>query len=233
MEIDIDNNLRKENIPSKNKSPNLIDTHGNINQSNNIIAQKNDEGASLEKKSENKITPNKPYKNPIKSVCETRLIKDVEELKNNKEIGKICPILIHDYNYIKEANTFEMIIEFKNYFCAKFMFPHGYPFEPPIITFLSGIKLSNIFDWEGHILLEYTKASKWTPAFWLSSLVKSMELLIAEDSQKNLSPTIQHEDKIKKYGKRKWDDYLRLENDLFKGDYYVINALNKTIKGVK
>jgi ubiquitin-protein ligase len=138
------------------------------------------------------------------SVCERRLIKDLEELKKNENIGKFCKIIVHDYTKIQDSYNFEMIIEFVNYCSVKFIFPSDYPFVPPIISYHSGNRLPNLFDSEGNVILENAKESNWTPILWLSTLVNSIELLISECSNNTIS-------KKRKYGKRKWGEYLNSE----------------------
>ena len=165
----------------------------------------------------------------IISSCERRLIKDNEELKKNENIGKFCEILVHNYKKIADSNDFEMIIEFKNYFSLKFIFTPDYPFSPPLISYYSGVKFPYIFDTNGNILLENTQKSKWTPIIWLSTLVHSIELLISENCNNSLFVP-----KAEKYGKRKWNDYLKEEKKSLTGvDSFVLNQLDRNLKGVK
>ena len=166
------------------------------------------------------------------SNSERRLKKDLNELKNNKNVGKICKVIINDYKKIIDTQNFEMIIEFKNYFSTKFIFFSDYPFSPPSITFLSGNKFPNIFDTEGNILLETIKKQNWTPILWLSTLINSIELLLPKEginynkinSKEILIP------KEKKYGKRKWDNFLKEEKSNSKSDISEINVLKKKLK---
>lgn len=138
------------------------------------------------------------------SSSERRLIKDLEELKKNEKIGKLCKIIVHDYQQIPESFNFEMIIEFVNYCSIKFVFPSDYPFVPPLISYHSGNRLPCLFDLNGNIILENSKPSNWTPTLWLSTLVNSIELIISESSNNTIS-------KKTKYGKRKWNEYLSKE----------------------
>ena len=138
------------------------------------------------------------------SICEGRLIKDLEELKKNEKIGKFCKIIVHDYIQIQDSYNFEMIIEFMNYCSVKFVFPSDYPFVPPLISYHSGNKLPYLFDSDGNAILENSKPSNWTPILWLSTLVNSIEILISKYSNKTISKKL-------KYGKRKWGEYLNKE----------------------
>ena len=170
--------------------------------------------------------------NSIISSCERRLIKDIEELKNNKNIGKICEIIIKDYKRINDTYNFEMIIEFKNYFSVKFVFYSDYPFSPPEICFHSGQKYTNIFDSNGNILLENAKNTKWTPILWLSTLVISIEFLISKIELNKNKQNSFNSTKIK-YQKRKWNYYLNEEKKNFKNDLSKLDELTKTLKKMK
>ena len=169
------------------------------------------------------------------SSCERRLIKDVDELRKNETIGKVCKIYINDYKRINNSDNFQMIIEFANFFSVKFVFSPEYPFMPPTISYHSGIKFPFVFNSDGNIILENAKKSNWTPILWLSSLVNSIELLIL----KGLNSEIYNTNKIMfipkkmKYGKRKWDEYLKEEKELYKNNISIINQISRTIKGLK
>ena len=169
------------------------------------------------------------------SSCERRLIKDVDELRKNETIGKVCKIYINDYKRINNSDNFQMIIEFANFFSVKFVFSPEYPFMPPTISYHSGIKFPFLFNSDGNIILENAKKSNWTPILWLSSLVNSIELLIL----KGLNSEIYNTNKIMfipkkmKYGKRKWDEYLKEEKELYKNNISIINQISRTIKGLK
>ena len=230
MEIESDLDFYGQNISSNKDlntkiyhSPDLNNENTNTKESSNQIME---------------IFPKRvfTYKKPtnLLSTCEIRLKKDIEELKKNKNIGKVCPIKINDYQRIQDTDNFQMIIDFVNYFSAKFVFPSDYPFEPPIITFYSGEKLPFIFDSDGNIMLENSKKLNWTPIFWVSTLVNSIELLILKGLNHNIFNTkIINLPKKMKYGKRKWDDYIKEEKSVFKNNTSIINELTKTLKGLK
>lgn len=164
-------------------------------------------------------------KQAISSV-EARLIKDMEELKKNKEIGKYCEVKINEYKQRKETNEYELIIEYKNYFSVIFIFGHDYPFSPPKIFYHSGLKLPYIFDEHGNVLLENTKNSKWTPALFVSHFVISIEILISKGLNKN------EDNSNTKYGKRKWNDYLKEEKKIFINDVSIIKILDNNLKKI-
>lgn len=235
----IPNNINFSNLNYNQNQNNLINPDNTYspylgnNQFINISSNDN-EGNNNKNISQKLVKETKPKS--IKSSCEIRLIKDLNELKNNKNIGKHCEIIVGDYTKIKDTNNFQLIIDFKNYFSVKCVFLPEYPFVPPIMTFYSGNKSPYIFDSEGNILLENAKKSNWTPIFWLSTLINSIELLIVKalnNNNKNSNCDLMFVPPIIKYGKRKWVDYVKDETDMFKDDDYVINELNKTIKGVK
>ena len=170
----------------------------------------------------------------IMSSCERRLIKDIDELKKNKNIGKVCEIKINDYEKNYDEENFQMKIEFVNYFSIKFIFSKDYPFEPPIISYYSGKILPFVFDPNGNIILENIKKSKWTPIIWLSTIVKTIELLILKYLNNNMQKdNILFIPKKMKYVKRKWDDYLKEEKYIFKNNNSTLNELSKTIKRLK
>ena len=199
----------------------------NTKYSNSFFEKKKNDSIFYYKK----LLPEKDSQTIISS-CERRLKKDIDELKNNKNIGKICEITVKDYNRINDTYNFEMIVEFKNYFSVKFVFYQDYPFSPPNICFHSGQKYSNIFDLDGNILLDDAKKSKWTPILWLSTLIISIELLISKNGLNNSvnNPL----DSLKmKYQKRKWNDYLNEEKKNFNIDFSKLDNLTKTLKKIK
>ena len=215
IDLDLDNVISSNTNDSNQKDNALIDI--NINQDNckkqeitNFSEEKNTientnsiiEDITILGKFNYRRTSNASSHNI--SVCERRLIKDLEELKKNENIGKFCKIVVHDYTKIQDSYNFEMIIEFVNYCSIKFIFPSDYPFVPPIISYHSGNRLPNLFDSEGNVILENAKESNWTPILWLSTLVNSIELLISKCSNNIIS-------KKGKYGKRKWGEYLNSE----------------------
>ena len=160
----------------------------------------------------------------IKSSSEARLIKDLEELRKNKDVGKYCEVKINDYKRIKDTDNFQMIVEFKNYFSVQIVFTPDYPFSPPIISHYSGIKPSHIFDENGYILLENTKKSKWTPTLYISHFIISIEILISKELNNNIENM-----NFGKYCKRKWNDYLRDEKKIFNNDESISDQLSNRI----
>lgn len=167
----------------------------------------------------------------IISSSERRLMKDLEEIKKNEKIGKICQVKINEYKRIEDTDNFEMIIEFKNYFSAKFEFLQDYPFSPPIISYHSGIKIPNIFDSDGKMLLENADKTKWTPILWLSTLIISIEQLILNNSKNDKNnPIFMIIDLSSKYKKRNWDDYLEGEKSYYPS---LPKELFQTIKYLK
>ena len=146
------------------------------------------------------------------SLCEQRLISDIAEYKRSQIVGTICKT--HFNNYIKNNDKFELIIEFINYFSVKFIFDQNYPITPPCIVYHNGLKIKNIFDIHGNVLIESIKKENWNKSIWLSTLVFYIELLISKETEgkSNLELNNYSNDRKEKYGKRKWNDYVNEEN---------------------
>ena len=167
----------------------------------------------------------KAIKKPVISLNETRLKKDINELKKNDGIEKICQIRINDYIKMQETNNIKMIVEFVDFFSLEFIFTSEYPFEPPIISYHSGNKIPLLFDSDGKIILEETKKQNWTPIIWLSGIIKSIEELLSKCPRSFIPGKM-------KYTKRKWDDYITEEKSLLCNEN-IINELNKDIRAYK
>ena len=173
------------------------------------------------------------------TLCEGRLQNDLAELKRSKIFGKIVEIKFED-NYRKiDDNKLELLIEFVSFFVVKFTFNSDYPCSPPIITYVSGLKLKHIFDENGNVLIESIKKNNWTPSIWLSTLVYSIELLISSGlncenngSQNNLTNYFTNLKK-KKYGKRNWDAYLDEMNNYYDKESIIMPELENTLKQLK
>ena len=241
MDIDINDNT--ENCYNNYNSYNTIN---NINDINN-----NDEDIEM-----NNIFPknnkciyginNSPFfkKNKKPSceltLCEGRLQNDLAELKRSKIYGKICQTKFEN-NYRKvENNQLEFYFEFVSFFTVKFTFNSDYPCSPPIITYVSGLKPSYIFDENGNVLIESIKKKNWTPSIWLSTLVYSIELLISSgincvdnnNGKNNLTKYFLNTKK-KKYGKRNWENYLDEMNTYYEKESINIPELERTLKQLK
>ena len=218
-ENDINNPFANLNISNKNSSQDTIfpptdytSTYENSNSMIEII----------------KKVPIFNYKKVMKrqiSTNEIRLIRDIQELKKNEGVGKICQVNINDYNRIQDTDNLRLIVEFINYFCVDFIFTANYPFEPPMISFHSGNKIPFIFDSDGNIILEEITKLKWTPTFWLSDIIKGIESLVSKCPHSLIPRKI-------KYTKRKWNDYIEEEKSIFNNSS-VINDLIKSIKDYK
>ena len=173
------------------------------------------------------------------TLCEGRLQNDIAELKRSKIYGKICQTKF-DNNYIKlENNQLEFYFEFVSFFTVKFTFNPDYPCSPPIITYVSGLRPSYIFDENGNVLIESIKKKNWTPSIWLSTLVYSIELLISSgincgnnDGKNNLTKYFLNTKK-KKYGKRNWENYLDEMNSYYDKESIIIPELERTLKQLK
>ena len=146
-----------------------------------------------------------------------------------------------------ENNTFELIVEFVSFFSVKFIFDSDYPCSPPIIIYDKGMKLKNVFDENGNVLIESIKKSNWTPSIWLSTLIYSIELLISSEtnfennffSDYNMNSNNQGLTnyfmmvKKQKYKKRKWDIYINECNEYYSKDCVIIPELERNLKQLK
>ena len=230
---------------------NFNGNYNNINSINNNSIQKNyDEDTEMDifpKKNNcfygsNNIPPYMKKNKKIScelTLCEGRLQNDLAELKRSKIFGKIVEIKFED-NYRKiDDNKLELLIEFVSFFVVKFTFNSDYPCSPPIITYVSGLKLRHIFDENGNVLIESIKKNNWTPSIWLSTLVYSIELLISSGlncenngNQNNLTNYFTNLKK-KKYGKRNWDAYLDEMNNYYDKESIIMPELENTLKQLK
>ena len=178
------------------------------------------------------------------TLCEGRLLNDLAEFKRSKIVGKLCQIKLYDYKKLGN-NSFELIIEFVSFFSVKFIFDSDYPCSPPIITYDKGIKMKNVFDDNGNVLIESIKKANWTPSIWLSTLVYSIELLISSGtnlennwfsnnnySKQGLTNYFMMA-KRQKYGKRKWDIYMNEFNEYYSKECEIIPDLEKNLKQLK
>ena len=178
------------------------------------------------------------------TLCEGRLLNDLAEFKRSKIVGKLCQIKLYDYKKLGN-NSFELIIEFVSFFSVKFIFDSDYPCSPPIITYDKGIKMKNVFDDNGNVLIESIKKENWTPSIWLSTLVYSIELLISSGTnlENNWFSNNNYSNqgltnyfmmaKRQKYGKRKWDIYINEFNEYYSKECEIIPDLEKNLKQLK
>jgi ubiquitin-protein ligase len=228
--IDNNNNDSKYEKIEIEEEANLFPLQKNNFQQNQIVYKKN----------KSKNSPSGEL-----SFCEGRLLNDLAEFKRSKIIGKICQIKLYDYKKI-ENNSFELIIEFISFFSVKFIFEPDYPCSPPIIVYENGLKLKNVFDDNGNVLIESIKKNSWSPSIWLSTLVYSIELLISSatdndfnylynndnSSNQNLTNYFM-KNKKQKYGKRKWNVYISECKDYYNKENSLIPELEKNLKHLK
>ena len=184
------------------------------------------------------ILPNNTNKQNILSSSEIRLKKDIDELKKNKNIGKFCEIILNDYKKIENTEDFQMIVEFTNHFSLKFIFPSDFPFVPPKIIFFAGNKYPFLFDSEGNIILHLLDKNNWSPTFWISTLifyiekkvsVQTCNLCFLDKSYNFINDRYGNCFIVKKgdYGKRNWNDYLKIANIAESKDYMKYSELKK------
>ena len=169
---------------------------------------------------------------------EMRLIKDIDELKRNQNIGKFCEIIINDYKKIANTEDFQMIVEFTNHFSLKFIFPSDYPFVPPKIIYFAGNNYSFLFDSYGNIILHLLQKENWSPTFWISTLIFYIEKKVSEQTgnlcqfDKSYNCLYDKYGKffyIKKgnYSKRNWNDYLKIAYYRENMDYLKFSELKE------
>ena len=232
------NNFYQEEkiIPEEEEEKNNEDTNINIFSKNNKCIYGTNNTSPLFKK----------IKKPSYelSLCEARLQNDLSELKRSKIFGKICKINFEENYHQNNNNQIEYFIEFVNFFTVKFLFYSDYPFSPPDITYICGLKPKHIFDENGNVLIESIKKKNWTPSIWLSTLVYSIELLISSGINNEGNDCINSDNnnnlrnyflnvKKKKYGKRNWDVYLDEMNSYYDKESYIIPELENTLKQLK
>jgi ubiquitin-protein ligase len=228
--IDNNNNDSKYEKIEIEEEANLFPLQKNNFQQNQIVYKKN----------KSKNSPSGEL-----SFCEGRLLNDLAEFKRSKIIGKICQIKLYDYKKI-ENNSFELIIEFISFFSVKFIFEPDYPCSPPIIVYENGLKLKNVFDDNGNVLIESIKKNSWSPSIWLSTLVYSIELLISSATDNDINYLYNNDNssnqnltnyfmknKKQKYGKRKWNVYISECKDYYNKENSLIPELEKNLKHLK
>ena len=172
------------------------------------------------------------------SSSEIRLKKDIIELKNNKNIGKFCEIILNDYKKIEDTEDFQMIVEFINHFSIKFIFQSDFPFVPPKIVFFAGNKYPFLFDSDGNIILHLLQKENWSPTFWISTLIFYIEKKVSEQTSslsfldKGYNLVNDRYGKyfiVKKgdYNKRNWNDYLKIVNNRESNDFIQFSELKR------
>ena len=232
-------------IDMDDKKNNIIESNEN-NQSQDInIFAKNKK--SIYGRNQPTSKKNKNSTSGELTLCEGRLLNDLAEFKRSKIVGNICQITLNDY--VRTDNgTFELIVEFASFFSVKFIFSSDYPCSPPRIIHEKGLKPKNIFDNDGNVIIESIKKLNWTPSIWLSTLVYSIELLISSgtNNENNCFDNINDNNdnngnnqkcssffmnaKKQKYGKRKWDEYIKEYNEFHNKDCFNIPELEKNLK---
>ena len=141
-------------------------------------------------------------------------------MKKNQTIGKFCEIISNDYIRIPDTENFFMIFEFINHFSVKFIFTSEFPFEPPKINFLAGNQYSYLFNEDGSIIMDLINKDKWSPTFWISTLIYYIENKLSSETLKvSLLNNNNYSNNnfygiIKKgnYNKRNWNEYLRINH---------------------
>jgi len=117
----------------------------------------------------------------ILSKTEARLKNDLIEIQTKRLTTNNYTIIINDYK--KETNNlnkdfFTMDVEFKNYFLIRFIFNEDYPFSPPIIFYINGIYINELFDKNNNLKLNCLNKEKWSPVLGINTILFSIELLL-------------------------------------------------------
>jgi ubiquitin-protein ligase len=117
----------------------------------------------------------------ILSKTEARLKNDLIEIQTKRLTTNNYKIIINDYK--KDINNlnkyfFTMDVEFKNYFQIRFIFNEDYPFSPPIIFYINGIYIKELFDKNNNLKLNCLNKEKWSPVLGINTILFSIELLL-------------------------------------------------------
>ena len=103
-------------------------------------------------------------------IAELRIIKDLTDYMNKKE----KKINISNIKYGNEED-YIIFVEFLNLFKIQIKFLKNYPFEPPIITYISGKYYEYLFDMENKIKLDFLIEGKWSPVYDLNYIINFIE----------------------------------------------------------
>lgn len=103
-------------------------------------------------------------------IAELRIIKDLTDYMNKKE----KKINISNIKYGNEED-YIIFVEFLNLFKIQIKFLKNYPFEPPIITYISGKYYEYLFDIENKIKLDFLIEGKWSPVYDLNYILNFIE----------------------------------------------------------
>ena len=103
-------------------------------------------------------------------IAELRIIKDLTDYMNKKE----KKINISNIKYGNEED-YIIFVEFLNLFKIQIKFLKNYPFEPPIITYISGKYYEYLFDIENKIKLDFLIEGKWSPVYDLNYIINFIE----------------------------------------------------------
>lgn len=103
-------------------------------------------------------------------IAELRIIKDLTDYINKKE----KKINISNIKYGNEED-YIIFVEFLNLFKIQIKFLKNYPFEPPIITYISGKYYEYLFDMENKIKLDFLIEGKWSPVYDLNYILNFIE----------------------------------------------------------
>lgn len=103
-------------------------------------------------------------------IAELRIIKDLTDYMNKKE----KKINISNIKYGNEED-YIIFVEFLNLFKIQIKFLKNYPFEPPIITYISGKHYEYLFDMENKIKLDFLIEGKWSPVYDLNYIINFIE----------------------------------------------------------
>ena len=147
-------------------------------------------------------TINKPF---IISQAEARIKNDLVEYQNKRLTTGKFDIKISPYSLYENGKDFIMYVEFKDYFKIQIIFLEEYPFVPPLISYVSGKYLDNIFDMENNLKLNCLNIEKWSPVLDLNSILFSIELKLDDKGSLNVNKDF--------YRKRKFFEYKNIFND--------------------
>ncbi len=142
--------------------------------------------------------------------AEARIIRDLIDYKT-KKVNKFETNILN-LQCVNEED-YLMLVEFINLFKIQIKFLKNYPFEPPIITFVSGKYYNNLFDMENNIKLDFLIEGKWFPIYDLNYILDSIERKLSENVK--YIP-------VKIIRKRNYLEYIKMNNlnELMKDNYF-------------
>ena len=144
-------------------------------------------------------------KQNVFSQAEARIKNDLVEFQNKRLTTGKFEIKLSPYFLKDNGKDYIMFVEFKELFKIQIIFLEEYPFVPPLISYVSGKYLDNLFDMENNLKLNCLSFDKWSPVLDLNSILFSIELKIDDKGSINVNREF--------YRKRKFFEYKNMFDD--------------------